>query len=166
MKWGVRRTPEQLGRGVDKLTKKNKQLKKDIDQYETDANTYANKALARTRKNAKYEARVSKATQKLNKYEAKLNKALSKRHINEDKVAKLSVKRAKMERKINKANAKIKYNKWAVKSDEARQYAADAKQKMLKNEKVINMLNRTIDGINDGTVRQGKYFMEYLKEED
>ena len=56
MKWGVRRTPEQLGHTVEKLTKRNEKLQKKTVRANHKSSKWHNKA-----ENSKYSKRLHKA---------------------------------------------------------------------------------------------------------
>lgn len=164
MKWGVRRTPEQLGNRVSKLSSKNERLATNADKYTNKAKQYHEKSVKADKHNAKYEKRLSKATAKKAKYDVKLTRALSKRNPNADKVAKYTAKTAKYQHRINKAQRKIKYNKWAVKSEEMNLAASKAKDKIAKNEKLMNTYQNTIKALDSGKIEQGRLFMQYALE--
>ena len=161
MKWGVRRSPAQLGKKIDKLTKKNKRLAEDIDINTSNAKRYDAKSTAMQTRNSKYESVISKNSAKKAKYDLKLAKTLSKRNPNEEKVAKYMAKSAKYNNRISAAQKKLKYNKWAVKSQEAKQAIAEAKERMEKNDRLIRTFNKTISSIDAGTIKQGRFFMKY-----
>ena len=109
MKWGVRRTPEQLGRRVVKLRNKNTRLSDDEKRYTKLAKDYDAKSTKLKTRNSKYEATIGKASAKKAKYDLKLKKQLGKRNPNEDKVAKYMTKTSKYENKILKAQKKLKH---------------------------------------------------------
>lgn len=164
MKWGVRRTPEQLGNKINKLSSKNERLKQDTSRYVDNAKKYMAKSVSANKHNAKYEKRLTKATAKKAKYDVKLTRALSKRNPNAEKVAKYTAKTAKYQHKINKAQRKIKYNKWAVKSEEMTLAANKAKDKIAKNEKLMSTYKNTIKALDSGKIEQGRMFMKYALE--
>lgn len=161
MKWGVRRSSAQLGKKVTKLTKKNKRLADDIDIYTSNAKRYDAKSTAMQTRNSKYESIISKNTAKKSKYDLKLAKTLSKRNPNPDKIAKYTAKSAKYNNKILAVQKKLKCNKWAVKSQEAKQAIADAKDRIEKNDRLIRTFNKTMSSIDAGTIKQGRFFMKY-----
>lgn len=167
MKWGVRRTPEQLGRRVEKLKKRNKSLRDDIDDYKRQAREYDDLSTETKTRNSKYEARIAKAERKKAKYDVKAVKARNSwLGPDEDRIAKYEAKSAKEQYKIDKAKTKLEFNKWAVKSEEVRYYAREAEDAIASNERMIKMYNSTISGIKDGTVRQGRLFMQYVVDDD
>ena len=164
MKWGVRRSKEQLERRRSKLSAKNEKL----SARETAEKTTASKNLAKSKdfrmRNKRHTTRLDKATAKKEKYDAKLNYQLGRRRPDEDKVAKYSRKSAEQQAKINKANRKLKYNKWEMKAKDAKFEAEKARHKIEKNEKLMSVLNKTIKAIDEGTIQQGRMFMKYVDE--
>ena len=162
MKWGVRRSREELSRRVTKLGAKNQKLTQRADALDDKAKTYDAKSARMISRNSKYEARLTKATAKKAKYDVKLSKALKKNNPNEDKVAKYTAKSSKYERKINKAQKKLVYNKWAVKSLETKDLAAKTRSKIEKNNDIMKVYNNTIEAIDNGRVEQGRLFMKYV----
>lgn len=163
MKWGVRRSSAQLGGRVDKLRKKNTSLRKEVEEADRSAKVYDKKSLDMQTRNSKYESRIAKATAAKAKYDLKTQKEMSKRHVNSNKVGKYMAKSAKYDTQIKKAQKKLKYNKWAIKSEQTKAYAAKARDRIAKNEKLMNTYNKTIDAIDRGTIEQGRWFMEYVE---
>jgi hypothetical protein len=113
-------------------------------------------------RNSKHEAVITKATAKKAKYDVKLAREMSRKHANADKVAKYTAKSAKYQLKIQKAQRKLKYNKWAVKSLEAKTAADKARDKISKNENMTRVYNNTIKAMDKGKVEQGRLFMQYV----
>lgn len=165
MRWGIRRTPEQLGRKVSKLSDRNIKLRESTKTYDAKASTYAKRSLEVQKGNAKYERRLTNATAKKAKYDIKLAKQTKKRNPNVDKIAKYTAKSAKQQYKIDKANKKIKYNKWEIKSQDFQQRAKETRAKIEKNEKYIKIYKSTMSAIDKGTIKQGKLFMRYVIED-
>lgn len=159
MKWGVRRTPEQLGRRIAKLENKNSRLSSERESYLDSAATYDAKSRNRQWKNQKYEERLAKSTRKKAKYDLKVEKLESKKHVNYEKLGKYEAKSAREQHKINKANSKIKYNKWAVKSAAFKEAAEKAEWKIAKNESLISTYSKTIDAIDNGSIEVGRSFL-------
>lgn len=162
MKWGIRRTPQQLGHKIEKLTTKNEQLKRQAAEYDAAGLKYESKSVRNQKRNAKYEARIVKAEKKKAKYDLKLDKELNKRNPDSDKVGKYTVKSKDYENIINKARKKLKYNKDYVKSEDFKNRANKARDQIAKNERLSNMYSKTRDGLESGTVQQGRLFMQYL----
>ena len=162
MKWGVRRSSASLGNKVSKLGVKNKKLRSVIETYNSQALKYDQKSTALKSRNSKYEGRLAKATAKKAKYDLKQQKELSRRNPNDEKVAKYAGLSAKYNTKIMKAQKKIKYNKYAIKSEEFKQQAKEAEAKIKKNEKTMQVFNSTIKAIDNGTIQQGRVFMKYV----
>lgn len=164
MKWGIRRSSTKLSDKVSKLQNRNKNLRDAVSIYNSDANKYANKSISMQKHNSKYEKQLVKATGKKAKYDLKLEKQLSRKKPNADKIADYTSKSSKYNAKIMKAQKKIKYNKWAIKSDEAKQAARNAEEKIKKNERTIKVYNSTIKALDENKVKQGRLFMQYVYE--
>lgn len=165
MKWGVRRTPQQLGYKVSKLTAKNKKLQSSANESTRTAADYHKKSVVFQSKQKKYEKRLAKATAKKAKYDLKVQKQASKKHIDSDKVAKYAAKSAKYNTKVLKAQKKIKYNKYELQSEKAKLAAEKAKAKIAKNERMIRTYNSTIKALDSGTINRGRVFMKYVLDE-
>ena len=162
MKWGVRRSREQLSGRVAKLGTKNQKLTQRVNALDKKARIYDSKSANMISRNSKYEARLTKATSKKAKYDLKLSKEMDRKRPNADKIAKYTAKSNKYEHKLNKAQKKLKYNKWAVKSTETKELAARTRSKIEKNERIMKVYNNTIDAIDNGRVEQGRLFMKYV----
>jgi chromosome segregation ATPase len=162
MKWGVRRSRESLSSRVSKLRNKNAKLSAKAKSLDSKAAEYGRKSTQMQIRNSKYESRIAKASAKKAKYDVKLHSAMNKRRPNQDKIAKYASKSAKYELKINKAQRKLKYNKWYVKSEQAKMDAAKAKSKIEKNENVMRVYNNTIKAMDSGSIQQGRLFMKYV----
>lgn len=63
---------------------------------------------------------------------------------------------------MNKANARLKDDVFRQRYEYCVDAANIAKSKIEKNQKLINTFNNTISAIDDGTIRQGKFFMKYI----
>lgn len=99
-KWGVRRTPEQLGR-------QNEKLKKDIVKYDQKSANYATKV-------AKKQQKLYKLTKK--RMKGKASSGTMKKELKLSKqLAKMTAKNAKFQRKSAKAKAKIYKNEELIK---------------------------------------------------
>lgn len=159
MKWGVRRTPKQLGRKIDRLERNNAKQTKIMDKNSRAAAEYGAKSAKFQAKNAKYERRLTKASAKKAKYEHKLYKASRKQDM--DDIAKYATKSAKADAKIQKALSKTKFNKYEVKAEAFRAKADNAKAKIEKNERLQRTYRTTINALDKGTVKQGRLFMQY-----
>lgn len=126
MRWGIRRTPEQLGRKIESLTAKNKKIQeKRVDR----ANI----------KSAKYAEKASKF-----RYKATKKKAFATSTSDLEKAQKFEFKAAKLEIKSNKFKA----------------MAAKGQAKINKNKELISVFEKTIDAIDDGTIKRGESFVE------
>lgn len=77
MKWGIRRTPAQLGRKVDKLISRNSKLQKKSDKLEREAQKNIDKSLLVRANNNKYQNKINKSENKIDRYTRKLEKARS-----------------------------------------------------------------------------------------
>lgn len=97
-RWGIRRTPEQLGHRIKKLEKKNRKLNE--------------KSIKKTTKGAKYEAKASKLRYKGMKKESKATSERQYRKARkyQFKAAKLDMKGNKFKLKAAKAQAKMYKN--------------------------------------------------------
>lgn len=164
MKWGIRRSPEQLGRRVAKLSSRNKNLSDDISYYNDKARDYDIRSARASAKNSKWEGKLAKATAKKAKYDLKQQKEMARRNPNADKIADYAGKSAAANMKIMKAQKKIKYNKWSVKSEELKAAAKEAQIEIESNDRLIKSYNSTIKALDDGTVKQGRIFMQYMLE--
>jgi chromosome segregation ATPase len=162
MRWGVRRSRARLSGRVDKLTNKNQKLSDKASDLDKKVKEYDAKSSRMISQNSKYEARISKATAKKAKYDVKLAKEMSKKRIDADKVGKYTAKSAKYNLKINKAKKKLVYNKWAVKSQEAKQTAIKTRDKIAKNENMKRVYNNTIKAMDANKIEQGRVFMQYV----
>lgn len=165
MKWGVRRTRQQLSDRVYRLSSKNKKLTGRAGKMDNNARLYDEKSTRLISRNSKYENMLVKATAKKAKYDVKLTKELSRKHPNEDKIAKYTVKSSKYGHKIDKAKRRLVYNKWYVKSQEAKTAAAKTRAKIEKNEKLMSVYNNTIKAMDNGQIEQGRLFMKYVFDE-
>lgn len=162
MKWGVRRSARQLGRRIDKLERKNAKLTKEYTEARTKASDYDRKSAKIQSSNMKYNKRMDKYSAKKAKYDRKLYKATNKKSPDLDKVAKYSAKSAKANAKMLKAQSKLTYNKYAVKSERFKAEAEAARLKIEKNDRMQRTYRTTIKAIDNGTVKQGKMFMQYM----
>ena len=164
MKWGIRRTPAQLGRKVDKLISRNSKLQKKSDKLEREAQKNIDKSLLVRANNNKYQNKINKSENKIDRYTRKLEKARSSYSGFGDsaKESKYEQKIAKQQAKMNKANARLKDDVFRQRYEYCVDAANIAKSKIEKNQKLINTFNNTISAIDDGTIRQGKFFMKYI----
>ena len=165
MKWGVRRTPAQLGRKITKLNTKNDELKDSVKTLDKKATYYDKRSRDMISKNSKWESKLQKASQNKAKYDLKTAKQLKKRNGDSEKLAKYMTKSSKYEEQMMKAEKKIKYNKYYVKAEETKNAAAKARSSIEKNDALIKTYSKTLSAIDDGTVKQGRLFMQYLYEE-
>ncbi len=166
MKWGVRRTPQQLGHKIEKLAAKNETLKRQAAEYDAAGLKYESRSVRNQRRNAKYEERIAKAERRKAKYDLKLDKELNRRSPDSDKVGKYATKSKQYETEINKAQKKLKYNKDFVKSEEFKNLANKARDNITKNERLSSMYSKTRDALESGSIQQGRMFMRYILDED
>lgn len=167
MKWGVRRSPEQLRNKVVTLTKTNERLADKAQSYEHANVRYMSKSAAVQSKNNRAAKRMKKAERKMYKYEAKAANARAnwtKRYTRNTKAEEYEAKAAKYTADYKHYSAKIKCNKWAVKSAKAQAAAAEARDAIKHNEQMIDMYNKTLSAIDEGTIKRGRLFMQYIVE--
>lgn len=164
MKWGVRRSRERLSGTVTKLSNKNRDLSRELDEHNRNIRKYNAKASDIQAHNAKYNDRITKAKAKEAKYNIKYNKAVSKGKL--EKAAGYHAKSLKYEKKRMKAESKLKANKWAVKSEKTQALALKTQSKLEKNKRVIDTYNRTISAMDKGKIEQGRLFMQYAVRDD
>lgn len=163
-KWGIRRTPEQLGRRRDELKDTNRTLGAKLDKINTSANKNYHKSVKIGMKNERQQRRISKAQQKIYKYERKVEKANNKKYVPDyEKMRKYEMKISKQKNKIHKAEVRLKHNPYQIKYEACVDLANKTKRRIEKNDKMIHMLDSTINAINNGTIEQGKYFMKYVE---
>lgn len=168
MRWGVRRTPAQLGRRVDKLSKANKKLGLGYKRLTNKHEMYKERAEKVQARNTKYDAKLDKATIKKAKWDTKVysaNHGIKQFFISDRRAAKYMRKSAKYENKMNKAKKKMKHDKWTVKAVKTQRAAKKAEKAIQKNEKLINTYNSTLKALDAGTVKQGALFMQYVLED-
>lgn len=179
MKWGIRRTPEQLGHKVEKLTKQNRKLKeKAVVKGRVYEKKYENKANRYSAKSGKYAAKSGKYSSKASKYDYKSMKkeAFATSESDLKKAKKYKFKAAKYKVKADRANRlsgkyKVKEQKSLVKAGNYKLAAAKAEQRIYKNERLINSFNKTISSIESGKITQGEsffeqFFMQYERPDD
>ena len=165
MRWGIRRTPQQLGHKVEKLSSKNKRLKDDAKYYDDMASKYEIRSNRNKRRNGKYEEKIANAERRKAKYDLKLYKEVNKRHPSSKKIGKFTVKSKEYEADINAAKRKLKYNKDFVKSEEFKNLANTTRDRIAKNDRLINMYSKTSDALESGSIQQGRVFMRYIFDE-
>lgn len=166
MRWGVRRSPEQLGYKIDKYRNKNAKLSDYAKKQHQESEELARKALKFRNKQSKWQKKLDKATAKKAKFDYAVykqsNKLIGKPNV--DKIAKYTAKAMQQQHKIEKAQKHIKFNKYQLKSDKAKANALKAEKYIKKNERMISMYKNTIRDINSGTINTGKSFiMKYSK---
>lgn len=164
MRWGIRRSRGTLEKKSNALSRKNVKLNDYVKKQSKLANEYSNKSASIKVKNAKYESRIAKISNKKKKYDYKVQKLESKRNASkhEDKINKYKEKSNKLQTKISKNENKLINNKWEIKSQKTQALITKAKYNIEKNQKMIDMYNNTVKGIDNGTVKQGKVFMQYV----
>lgn len=154
MKWGIRRTPQQLGRKIEKLEKRNEKLARRInprdteraDSMQAEASRYASKSASARNEANKNRRRVQTA----NSWGFG-GKTFEKRANKLDKQAD-----EYQERSIN---LQTKVN--AIRSSQR-----EVLDQIHKNESMQNMYRSTIAALDDGTIQQGRLFMQYVREYD
>lgn len=166
MKWGRRRSSQQLGKKVSKISRKTDKLNERRNELLKEADKYAVKSAKVQKGNAKYEKRLSKFNDKKAKYDLKVNKQLSKRNPNADKIAEYTAKSAKYNNKILKAQRKLKYNKWETKMSECKADAIKVEKKIKKNEKVMSVYKNTIRDLDSGKITAGRSFLMKYSDPD
>ena len=154
MKWGVRRTPEQLGRKIEKLEKRNKKLASRInpkdteraDQMQSEASRYASKS-ANARNEANKNRRRAQTAESWGLDGGRFTKRAEKADAEADKYQDRSIN---LQTKVNS----IRSSQRAV------------LDQIHRNESMQAMYRSTINGLNDGTIKQGRFFMQYMREYD
>ena len=164
MKWGVRRSKEQLERKRSKLGAKNEKLSTRENERNDALKKYSAKSVDMQARNVKYKKQLAKATAAKTRNDMKLYNERSRRHPNERRLAKYERENAKQMRKISNANYNLKYNKWERKATSAKLDAEKARAKIEKNERLMNVFGKTIDAIDAGTIQQGRLFMKYVED--
>lgn len=150
MRWGFRKTPEQLARRVSKLQRKNEQLDRHLN---------ANKEVSMHKKLNKGKALLSKADRLQRKRDRFQKKAVPGFLRSTRKAAKYQVKANKYA-----ARAAKKRIKGEMLTSKARDYIErrdSYKAKIQRNKRLMSMYNNTISGLNDGSIKAGKVFMRY-----
>lgn len=166
MRWGVRRTSEQLGYKIDKYRNKNTKLSDYAKQQRSKSEELAKKALNFRNKQSKWQKKLDKATAKKAKFDYAVYKQYNKRigKPNIEKIAKYTAKAMQQQHKMEKAQKHIKFNKYQLKSDKAKANALKAEKYIKKNERMISIYKNTIRDIDSGTINTGKSFiMKYSK---
>lgn len=163
MKWGIRRSTEQLGSRVSKLQKKNVSLNKKLNEQQNNARKYEIKSANMKERNSKYESKWTKANRKKAKYDLKYRRELGRQNPNGNKLEKYSEKVNKYNNRMLKAEKKIKYNGYAVKAEKTKALAKKTQMKLEKNEKLMRSYNGTINSLDAGKIKQGRLFMQYVQ---
>ena len=164
MKWGVRRSKERLLRKSEKLTNENEKLQTRINKLNKDAYVYRAKSIKVSKSNTRSNRALAKATAKKAKFDYKIATELNKRDPSDSKLEKYNGESQKQNLKILKLKRKIKSNKWAQKAEDTEAMIKNAKYDMDKNERVVKMLNNTVNAMDAGTIKQGRLFMQYVIE--
>ncbi len=150
MRWGVRRSAEQLGKRVRKMEKRNARY---TAKLKGNKEARMRKRLA---KGHKLLSQAAKYERKQQKYERKSKPGLFR---SEKKAAKNMIRAEKYRRKAEKRRVKgelltNKASSFIDKQDALR-------TKIEHNNRVMACYNKTISAINSGTIKQGKIFMRY-----
>jgi len=164
-KWGVRRTPAQLGYRSDKLSLKNRKLSDSITKNTARAHKYDTKAAAKSAGDHRNQRKLVKAEHKATKYQAKADKEAGRRFASsERKTGDYAIRAKQWERRAAKAKKRLEHNKWNAKADKARASIAKAQRLIEQNNAAKKVYNSTIQAINAGTIEQGKLFMKYVSD--
>lgn len=150
MRWGIRRSAEQLGHRVAKMEKQNARytarLKGNKEARAKNRLAKGNRLLAKA---AKYESKAMKYERKSKPGFLRSAKKAYKNSLKAEKYrAKSEKKRVKGQMLTSKAGSVI------AKQDAIR-------TKIEHNQRVMACYNKTISAINSGTIKQGKIFMRY-----
>ncbi len=151
MKWGIRRTPQQLGHKITKLTKQNQKLEKKISVKGEMARQ------DRIRKADKLLSMSAKLDKKSLKY---LKRSTPSLFVSKEKAYKNYVKWNKIERKSQRLRAKGMDMRSRASSYIAKQNYY--KLKIENNKKLMDTYNKTISALDKGAIKQGKLFMQYV----
>lgn len=154
MKWGIRRTPQQLGRKIEKLDKKNAKLAKRINPKDTE--------------------KADRMQQKASKAAAKAASARAEANKNQRRVATAKdwgFDAPSFQKRADKANkAADRYQEESInlqtKVNAIRSNQRAILDRIHANESMQAMYRSTINGLNDGTIKQGRFFMQYVREYD
>lgn len=154
MKWGIRRTPQQLGRKIEKLDKKNAKLAKRINPKDTE------KADRMQRQASKAAAKAASARAEANKNQRRVDTAKD-----------WGFDAPGWQKRADKANkAADRYQEESInlqtKVNAIRSNQRAVLDRIHANESMQAMYRSTINGLNDGTVKQGRFFMQYMREYD
>lgn len=165
MKWGVRRTPAQLGHKVDKLKKKNQKLASKLDpnkvakaqSYQAKASALKSKATKNTIKAGKYADRTDRYQKYSDRKGKKGDTEKSEQYSN--LAANNSKKSSKYTKKASKYAKKQKF--FETKADAILQEQDSIKKKIERNKNIQKMYESTIKDLDKGKVKQGRLFMQY-----
>ena len=168
MKWGVRRSRQQLSARVTKLSNKNAALTERKKALDKAARNYDFKASKVSSRNSKYQARINRATIKKAKFERKADKARSRLLFpNEGKAQKYDAKANRQAAIIRKNTGKLKVNKWSVKSEKTKVAAEKARRRIEKNERLKSTYSKTIKAMDSGKIEAGKgLLMRYMVDDN
>ncbi len=150
MRWGIRRSAEQLGHRVAKMERQNARYTAKLK-----GNKEA-RAKSRLAKGNRLLAKAAKYERKAMKYEKKSRPGLFR---SEKKAARNLIKAQKFREKSEKKRVKgqmltSKAESFIAKQDSIR-------TKIEHNQRVMDCYKKTISAINNGTIKQGKIFMRY-----
>lgn len=155
MKWGVRRTPAQLGHKVKKLEKRNTNLSKKLNPQDTI------KAKEYSSKSAGYRAKATKYSKKASDYSRHAER-IGNTENDSYKSRQLASDRRNQNRYSKKATKNSKLaNRYQLKADKINTNQNAIKAKIAKNKELQKMYRSTIRDLNAGTIRQGRLFMQY-----
>lgn len=152
MKWGIRRSPEQLGRKIEKLEKRNAKLSRKInprdtekaDRMQVEADRASAKAYA-----ARSEANKNRNRIKVSNAFGFQGKTFEKRANKYDKEADAwQEKSFNLQTKVNT----IRSRQRAVLDE------------IYKNESIRDMYKDTLTALDEGKIKQGRFFMQYVRE--
>lgn len=165
MKWGVRRSPERMARTVRRLERRNKNLTRTMNNYKFESEYNRRESIKLEASQSKYKDKLARAKANKAKYDAKLYKKSRSHFASEDSIARAAADAARAQYKVDKIQRKITFNKYAVASEEFALKAQETKERIEHNERAIRTFNTTIKALDEGTVKQGRIFMQYMLDE-
>ena len=165
MKWGIRRTPAQLGHKVENLKKKNQKLASKLDPNKVaKAQTYQAKAAALKSKASKNTIKAGKYSNRTDKYQKYSDRKGKKGDVEKSEryselASNNSKKSSKYAKKASKYAKKQKFLE--TKADVIIQQQDSIKKKIERNQNIQKMYETTIKDLDKGKLKQGRLFMQY-----
>ena len=163
MKWGIVRSKKTLAKKSAKLAKKNDKLSNNIKKYEKLEKDYTVKSNKNRSKNMYWQRELNEAKTNKAYYESRLAGEMNKRVPKDRKIAKYNKYIGKEYERIKKSESKL-YNRWDDAIEDVKAKASVAKDKIDHNTSLKNMYDKTIDALDAGTVKKGRFFMQYVVE--